>query len=172
MDRPTKTGQQRTVATKVPKVADYLAYLVAGVRAPNLTPLTYATYETLTRLYIVPGLGAKRLDKLTVRDVQTWLNKVRQSSQCCAQGKDARRPRSAQSKNAEILVLRHEVAVLRRQVRHPGQPLSTQRVGGRGCGWLGGLPRRSGRPWLGSARGSPASGCSGRAERHGGFRPR
>jgi integrase len=56
--------------------------------APNLAPLTYATYETLTRLYIVPGLG----DKLTVRDVQTWLNKVQQSCQCCAQGKDARRP--------------------------------------------------------------------------------
>jgi integrase len=60
--------------------------------APNLAPLTYATYETLTRLYIVPGLGDKRLDKLTVRDVQTWLNKIRQTCQCCAQGKDARRP--------------------------------------------------------------------------------
>ncbi|MEU5671027.1 hypothetical protein ABZ749_11785 [Micromonospora sp. NPDC047753] len=38
---------------------------------PNLAPLTYATYETLSRLYIVTGLSAKRLDgRLSVRDVQ------------------------------------------------------------------------------------------------------
>lgn len=43
------------------------------------------------RLYITPGLGAKRLDKLSVRDVQTWLNKTRKTCQCCAQSKDAGR---------------------------------------------------------------------------------
>lgn len=43
-----------------------------------------------------PGLGGKRLDKLTVRDVQTWLNKLRETCQCCAQGKDARRPADRQ----------------------------------------------------------------------------
>ncbi|GAA2375935.1 site-specific integrase [Nonomuraea africana] len=59
---------------------------------PNLAPKTAANYEMFTRLYIVPALGAKRLDKLTVRDVQTWVNKVRASCQCCAQGKDAARP--------------------------------------------------------------------------------
>ncbi|MGH3927310.1 MAG: tyrosine-type recombinase/integrase, partial [Pseudonocardiaceae bacterium] len=87
-----KQAKSGPVATKVPKVAEYLTYWLQEIVAPNLAPLTYATYETLTRLYIVPGLGGKRLDKLTVRDVQTWLNKVRQSCQCCAQGKDARRP--------------------------------------------------------------------------------
>lgn len=87
-----KQARNGPVATKVPKLAEYLAYWLQEIVAPNLAPLTYATYETLTRLYIVPGLGSKRLDKLTVRDVQTWLNKVRQSCQCCAQGKDACRP--------------------------------------------------------------------------------
>lgn len=72
-----------------------MAYWLQEIVAPNLAPLTHATYETLTRLYIAPGLGDKRLDKLSVRDVQTWLNKVRQSCQCCAQGKDARRPEKA-----------------------------------------------------------------------------
>ena len=90
-----KQAKSGPVATKVPKVAEYLSYWLQEIVAPNLTPLTYATYEILTRLYIVPGLGGKRLDKLTVRDVQTWLNKVRQSCQCCAQGKDARRPEKA-----------------------------------------------------------------------------
>ena len=46
---------------------------------------------------------------------------------------------------------------------------STQRVRGHGGGWPGGLPRRRGRPWSGSARGSPASGCSGHAGRRDGF---
>jgi hypothetical protein len=43
------------------------------------------------RLYIVPTLGRKRLDKLTVADVRTWFHKLRETCQCCAQGKDARR---------------------------------------------------------------------------------
>jgi integrase len=90
-----KQAKSGPVATKVPKLAEYLTYWLQEIVAPNLAPLTYVTYETLTRLYIVPGLGGKRLDKLTVRDVQTWLNKVRNSCQCCAQGKDARRPEKA-----------------------------------------------------------------------------
>jgi integrase len=87
-----KQAKSGPVTTKVPKLADYLTYWLQEIVAPNLAPLTCATYETLTRLYIVPGLGTKRLDKLTVRDVQTWLNKVRTTCQCCAQGKDAHRP--------------------------------------------------------------------------------
>ncbi|WP_431986533.1 hypothetical protein [Streptomyces griseoflavus] len=35
---------------------------------PNLRPLTAATYETTVRLHIVPLLGSKRLDRLTVQD--------------------------------------------------------------------------------------------------------
>ncbi len=70
-----------------------MTYWLAEIVEPNLAPLTYATYETLSRLYIVPGLGTKRLDaRLSVRDVQTWLNKVAKSCQCCTQGKDERRP--------------------------------------------------------------------------------
>jgi integrase len=81
------------VTTKSPKLADYLSYWLAEVVVPpNFAPLTCATYETLTRLYIVPGLGEKRLDKLTVREVRAWLNVLRGRCQCCAQGKDERRP--------------------------------------------------------------------------------
>jgi Phage integrase, N-terminal SAM-like domain len=50
-----------------------------------------AAYETIVRLYIVPGLGTKRLDQLTVRDVQTWINQIPKACQCCLQGKDAKR---------------------------------------------------------------------------------
>ncbi|MBO4209070.1 tyrosine-type recombinase/integrase [Micromonospora echinofusca] len=80
------------VATRVPTLGDYLTYWHREVVRPNLAPLTCATYETILRLYVIPGLGGKRLDRLQVRDVQTWINEVARTCQCCAQGKDDRRP--------------------------------------------------------------------------------
>ncbi|MEU0521016.1 site-specific integrase [Streptosporangium sp. NPDC006007] len=69
-----------------------MTYWLKNVVEPNLASKTAANYEMFARLYIVPAIGAKRLDKLTVRDVQTWVNKIRALCQCCAQGKDAARP--------------------------------------------------------------------------------
>ncbi|MFJ9835592.1 tyrosine recombinase XerC [Streptomyces sp. NPDC101169] len=80
------------VETNTPTLTNYLAYWLKEVVEPNLRPLTAATYETTVRLYIVPLLGAKRLDRLTVQDMRGWLNKLADTCQCCAQGKDARRP--------------------------------------------------------------------------------
>lgn len=59
--------------------------------APNLAPLTHATYESHVRHYTVPGIGGVCLDRLRVSDVQAWLNRLPLECQCCAQGKDARR---------------------------------------------------------------------------------
>jgi integrase len=92
---PARGGRPGQLARRGHRGAlpDYLAYWLREVIVePDYAPLTCATYETLTRLYIVPGLGGKRLDKLTLRDVRAWLNKLRDTCQCCAQGKDARRP--------------------------------------------------------------------------------
>jgi integrase len=80
------------IASAVPTVAEYFAYWLAEVVEPNLAPKTYEKYEMFSRLYIVPGLGTKRLDRLQVRDIRAWLNRLRQVCQCCAQGKDAARP--------------------------------------------------------------------------------
>src|SRR5438477_6586662 len=49
-----------------------------------------------SRLYLAPGLGAKRLDRLQVRDVRAWLNQLRQTCQGGGQGKDASRPPNGQ----------------------------------------------------------------------------
>ena len=81
------------VTTKVPTLQMRAAYwLKEVVIEPNYAPLAVVTYETYLRLYILPILGTKRLDKLTVRDVREWVNKLRMACQCCLQGKDARRP--------------------------------------------------------------------------------
>jgi integrase len=85
-------ARQGPMATTVPRLGEFLTYWLDEVVKPNLAPLTYATYESFVRLYITPGLGTRRLDRLQVRDIQTWLNKVARTCQCCAQGKDTRRP--------------------------------------------------------------------------------
>ncbi|MEU2901696.1 site-specific integrase [Streptomyces globisporus] len=79
------------VATRHRTLAAFLAYWLDSIVKPNLAPLTYVSYEGYVRLYIAPQLGAKRLDKLTVRDVREWLTKLATLCQCCAQGKDANR---------------------------------------------------------------------------------
>lgn len=86
------------VATKSPTLAAYLTYWLNEVVEPNLAPKTAENYATFARLYISPALGNKRLDKLSVRDVQTWFNKLQKTCQCCAQGKDARRDPDAKDK--------------------------------------------------------------------------
>ncbi|MDI5971469.1 tyrosine-type recombinase/integrase [Streptomyces sp. SL13] len=80
------------VATRHHTVAVFLTYWLDSIVKPNLAPLSYVSYESSARLYVVPHLGAKRLDKLTVRDVREWLTKLATICQCCAQGKDAKRP--------------------------------------------------------------------------------
>jgi integrase len=79
------------VVTKSPTVAEYLAYWLAEVIKPNREDSTYSHYELMSRLHIVPGIGKKRIDKLTVRETQAWINKIPGNCQCCAQKKDAKR---------------------------------------------------------------------------------
>ncbi|MFI6790905.1 tyrosine recombinase XerC [Nonomuraea sp. NPDC050383] len=80
------------VPTKNPTMTAYLSRWLEEVIRPNREPTTYVAYEPLVRLYIVPGLGKKRLDKLTVRDVQAWLNSLPTLCTCCDQKKDHKRP--------------------------------------------------------------------------------
>ncbi len=89
-------AQQGPLATKVPNLGEYIGYWLREIVAPNLAPGTYVTYEVICRHYLVPGLGAKRIDRLQTRDVQTWINTVGRTCQCCAQGKDAHRPQGKQ----------------------------------------------------------------------------
>jgi integrase len=84
------------VATRHRTLAAFLMYWLNEIVKPNLAPLTYVSYEGSVRLYINPHLGAKRIDKLTVRDVREWINKLAITCQCCAQGKDAKRRSEAQ----------------------------------------------------------------------------
>jgi integrase len=84
-------ARQGPVVPVSPNLEDFLTRWLAEVVKPGLAPATAANYELFVRLYIVPDLGRRKLEKLTVRDVQVWVNQLRTRCQCCAQGKDAER---------------------------------------------------------------------------------
>ena len=122
------------VPASSPTLAQYMTYWLREVVVPpNYAPLTCATYETLTRLYVLPSLGSKRLDKLTLRDVRAWLNKLRDTCQCSAQGKDARRSGKQRRCCAKVGVrritvddMRHTCATLLAALDvHPGLPCAS-----------------------------------------------
>ncbi|GBQ03277.1 hypothetical protein SSP531S_47470 [Streptomyces spongiicola] len=39
----------------------------------------------------IPGLGKKKLTKLTAKDIRTWFNQLCTTCQCCTRGIDTRR---------------------------------------------------------------------------------
>jgi integrase len=45
----------------------------------------------VVRLHLIPGLGRKRLAKLTAQDVRAFITRTRQECQCCKHGWDAQR---------------------------------------------------------------------------------
>lgn len=55
-------------------VGDYLDYWLENIARPAIRPTTCAKYEVFVRLYLRPGLGRHRLDRLSVATVQSWLN--------------------------------------------------------------------------------------------------
>jgi integrase len=87
----TQAARRGPVQSSIPTLGQYMTNWLEEVIRPNAAPLTYSTYATQFRLHIEPALGGIRLDRLRVRDIQTWLNGLSTRCQCCAQGKDARR---------------------------------------------------------------------------------
>ncbi|MEU3630720.1 site-specific integrase [Streptomyces fradiae] len=64
------------VPTRSAKLADWLPYWLENVVKPRRKRTTYAKYETHVRLYLVPLLGTKRLESLSVADVRRFLAQV------------------------------------------------------------------------------------------------
>src|SRR5215472_2778961 len=56
------------------KVGEYLDYWLTEVAKPAVRVTTYAKYEVMVRLYLKPGLGRHRLDRLSVALVQAYFN--------------------------------------------------------------------------------------------------
>ncbi|MFJ5922724.1 tyrosine-type recombinase/integrase [Kitasatospora sp. NPDC092948] len=63
--------------TKEVKVGEYLTYWLTEIVRPHRRNNTFAKYETMVRLYLIPKLGTKRLTKLGIQDVRTFFAKLR-----------------------------------------------------------------------------------------------
>jgi hypothetical protein len=106
----TRKAARGPVVTKVPTVGQFLHRWLEDTVAPNLAPLTYATYKSHVKNYIEPGIGAMRLNRLRVADVQAWLNRLATQCQCCPQRKDARRARHGTARCCAVGQCCHRVA--------------------------------------------------------------
>ncbi|MFJ3585994.1 tyrosine-type recombinase/integrase [Streptomyces sp. NPDC090127] len=81
------------VATADGTLGDYLTYWLGSVAVHRLRENTHTRYSACVRLHLIPGLGAKKIARLTARDVRTFLDRLRTTCQCCTQGLDAERKR-------------------------------------------------------------------------------
>jgi Phage integrase, N-terminal SAM-like domain len=54
-------------------------------------PKTYQGYEGIVRRYIVPELGWRKLERLTVQDIRGMLTRLQYDCRCCRDGIDAAR---------------------------------------------------------------------------------
>ncbi|MFD7626807.1 tyrosine-type recombinase/integrase [Streptomyces sp. NPDC059851] len=79
------------VATADSTLGDYLTYWLNGVAVHGLRENTHTRYATCIRLHLMPGLGTKKIARLTAKDVRTFLDRLRITCQCCAQGLDTER---------------------------------------------------------------------------------
>ncbi|MGW1157845.1 tyrosine-type recombinase/integrase [Streptomyces sp. NPDC002513] len=75
----------------------FLTYWLENVAVHQLRETTHTRYNAVVEQYLIPGLGRKKLAKLSAKDVRTWLNTLRTVCQCCARGTDARRDPNTQA---------------------------------------------------------------------------
>ncbi|MCC9709258.1 site-specific integrase [Streptomyces sp. MNU76] len=106
-------------------VAAYLTYWLENVAVHQLRENTHTRYAACVDRYLFPGLGKKKLTKITAKDVRTWLNQLRTICQCCARGIDADRdqPRCCAagaccSKRLSPLTLTYIHSVLKSALEH------------------------------------------------------
>ncbi|MFD8965392.1 tyrosine-type recombinase/integrase [Streptomyces sp. NPDC059568] len=106
-------------------VGAYLTYWLDAVAVHHLRENTHTRYTACVNRYLVPGLGKKKLAKLSAKDVRTWLNQLRTTCQCCARGIDARRDEarccavgSCCSKRLSPLTLTYLHSVLKSALEH------------------------------------------------------
>ncbi|MEV6669342.1 site-specific integrase [Streptomyces sp. NPDC051162] len=113
------------VPTAQGSLAAYLTYWLENVAVHHLRENTHTRYTACVNRYLIPGLGKKKLAKLSAKDVRTWLNQLRTTCQCCARGIDAGRaePRccavgSCCSKRLSPLTLAYIHSVLKSALEH------------------------------------------------------
>ncbi|MCK1819355.1 site-specific integrase [Streptomyces sp. XM83C] len=106
-------------------VGAYPTYWLENVAVHHLRENTHTRYTACVNRYLIPGLGKKKLAKLTAKDVRTWLNQLRTTCQCCARDIDTSRPEprccavgTCCSKRLSPLTLTYIHSVLKSALEH------------------------------------------------------
>ena len=86
------TRQGIPAASSTMAFGNYLTYWLATMAPERLKPATLNSYEGLSRLYIRPALGKKRLTRLSPADVRRFLAEFKAACLCCLRGADEERP--------------------------------------------------------------------------------
>ncbi|MGW3095885.1 tyrosine-type recombinase/integrase [Streptomyces sp. NPDC001102] len=92
-----KTRKGIPAAESTMAFGEYLTYWLAAIEPERLKPSTLNSYEGLTRLYIRPALGKKRLNRLSPADIRRFLMEFKTACLCCLRGADKERPEEKRS---------------------------------------------------------------------------
>ncbi|MFD3542996.1 tyrosine-type recombinase/integrase [Streptomyces sp. NPDC058662] len=92
-EKITDSNRGLPVATADSIVGDYLTYWLGSVAVHRLRENTHTRYAACVRLHLIPGLGTKKVARLTAKDVRTFLDRLCTTCQCCTQGLDTERKR-------------------------------------------------------------------------------
>ncbi|MGX1798401.1 tyrosine-type recombinase/integrase [Streptomyces albidoflavus] len=90
-DKLADSNRGLPVATADSTLGDYLTYWLGSVAVHRLRENTHTRYAACVRLHLIPGLGTKKIARLTAKDVRTFLDRLRTTCQCCTQGLDTER---------------------------------------------------------------------------------
>ncbi|MGH3354676.1 MAG: tyrosine-type recombinase/integrase [Nocardioidaceae bacterium] len=88
------TALQRQADQGIPVAAElwsvelYLKYWLDEVVKPQQRPKTYQGYASVVHNHLLPGLGKKRLDRLTAKDVRQFIKGLSEGCHCCRAGLD------------------------------------------------------------------------------------
>lgn len=107
-----KVDQGVPVPTRSAKLAEWLPYWLDNVIKPRRKLSTYDKYETHVRLYLVPLLGAKRLEALGVADVRRFLVRLEKDTTAATAKESHRVLRSALSSACREELITRNVAKL------------------------------------------------------------
>ncbi|MEY9841220.1 tyrosine-type recombinase/integrase [Streptacidiphilus sp. EB103A] len=87
-----KTRQGIPAVTSNMALSKYLDYWIGTVAPNRYKAKTLASYEGVVRVYLIPALGKRPLNRLTPTDIRAAMTDFRNMCLCCARGLDRKRP--------------------------------------------------------------------------------
>ncbi|MFC8490979.1 tyrosine-type recombinase/integrase [Streptomyces sp. NPDC057235] len=119
-----KVASGTPVPTRSAKLSEWLAYWLESVVRPRRKLSTYDKYETHVRLHLVPGIGSKRLESLSVADVRRFLVQLEKRTTAATAKESHRVLRTALTAACREELITRNVATLVEPPRSKARELS------------------------------------------------